>query len=324
MTDDVVTPMRPLHPHVEPHAHGMLDVGDGHRLRYEVSGNPDGQPVLFLHGGPGSGCKPEHRRFFDPRRWRIVLFDQRGAGGSTPSGSLVANTTQHLVGDIETLRRHLGIARWVVFGGSWGSTLGLAYAAAHPGSCAGLILRGIWLARRRDIDWWMRGVRRIFPEYWEAFVGHLDPAERADVVAAYGRRLADPDPAIHMPAAVAWRGFDQKLSSLRPAPGDVAPPGPQTLAVARIEQHYVRNEAFLGDGELLRGVERFRHVPGVILHGRYDMIAPIDGAIALARAWPEADLRIIEDGSHSTSEPGMRNALLDAVDRFAGLGAAQG
>jgi proline iminopeptidase len=324
MTDDVVTPMRPLHPHVEPHAHGMLDVGDGHRLRYEVSGNPDGQPVLFLHGGPGSGCKPEHRRFFDPRRWRIVLFDQRGAGGSTPSGSLVANTTQHLVGDIETLRRHLGIARWVVFGGSWGSTLGLAYAAAHPGSCAGLILRGIWLARRRDIDWWMRGVRRIFPEYWEAFVGHLDPAERADVVAAYGRRLADPDPAIHMPAAVAWRGFDQKLSSLRPAPGDVAPPGPQTLAVARIEQHYVRNEAFLGDGELLRGVERFRHVPGVILHGRYDMIAPVDGAIALARVWPEADLRIIEDGSHSTSEPGMRNALLDAVDRFAGLGAAQG
>jgi proline iminopeptidase len=324
MTDDVVTPMRPLHPHVEPHAHGMLDVGDGHRLRYEVSGNPDGQPVLFLHGGPGSGCKPEHRRFFDPRRWRIVLFDQRGAGGSTPSGSLVANTTQHLVGDIETLRRHLGIARWVVFGGSWGSTLGLAYAAAHPGSCAGLILRGIWLARRRDIDWWMRGVRRIFPEYWEAFVGHLDPAERADVVAAYGRRLADPDPAIHMPAAVAWRGFDQKLSSLRPAPGDVAPPGPQTLAVARIEQHYVRNEAFLGDGELLRGVERFRHVPGVILHGRYDMIAPVDGAIALARAWPEAECRIIEDGSHSTGEPGMRNALLGAVDRFAELGAAQG
>ena len=324
MTDDTVPPMRPLHPHLEPHAQGMLDVGDGHRLRYEVSGDPGGQPVLFLHGGPGSGCKPEHRRFFDPRRWRIVLFDQRGAGGSTPSGSLVANTTQHLVGDIETLRRHLGIARWVVFGGSWGSTLGLAYAAAHPGSCAGLILRGIWLARRRDIDWWMRGVRRIFPEYWEAFVGHLDPAERADVVAAYGRRLADPDPAMHMPAAIAWRGFDQKLSSLRPAAGDVAPPGPQTLAVARIEQHYVRNEAFLGDGELLRGVERFRHVPGVILHGRYDMIAPIDGAIALARAWPEADLRIIEDGSHSTSEPGMRNALLDAVDRFAGLGAAQG
>ncbi len=324
MTDIAATPMRPLHPPVEPHASGMLDVGDGHRLRYEVSGNPAGQPVLFLHGGPGSGCKPEHRRFFDPRRWRIVLFDQRGAGGSTPSGSLVANTTQHLVADIETLRQHLGISRWVVFGGSWGSTLGLAYAAAHPGSCAGLILRGIWLARRRDIDWWMRGVRRIFPEYWEAFVGHLDPAERADVVAAYGRRLADPDPAIHMPAAVAWRGFDQKLSSLRPAADDVAPPGSQTLAVARIEQHYVRNEAFLAEGELLRGVARFRHVPGVILHGRYDMIAPIDGAIALARAWPEADLRIIEDGSHSTGEPGMRNALLDAVDRFAELGAAQG
>ena len=175
MGDAQSTGSRDLHPPIEPYATGMLEVGDGHRLHYELSGNPHGRTVLFLHGGPGSGCKPEHRRFFDPRRWRIVLFDQRGAGLSTPSGSLVANTTQHLVADIERLREHLGIARWVVFGGSWGSTLGLAYAAAHPGACAGLILRGIWLARRRDIDWWMRGVRRIFPEYWEEFVGHLAP-----------------------------------------------------------------------------------------------------------------------------------------------------
>ncbi|MEY4680521.1 MAG: prolyl aminopeptidase [Alphaproteobacteria bacterium] len=308
-----------LHPPIEPHETGRLDVGDGHDLYFEVSGNPRGRPVLFLHGGPGSGCKPEHRRFFDPRRWRIVLFDQRGAGRSTPSGSLVANTTRHLVADIEALRRRLGIARWVVFGGSWGSTLGLAYAAAHPGSCAGLVLRGIWLARRRDIDWWMRGVRRIFPEYWEEFVGHLPPGDRDDPVAGYGRRLADPDPAIHMPAAIAWRGFDQKLSSLRPVEGDVAPPGPQTLAVARIEQHYVRHEAFLEEGELLRGVDRFRHVPGIILHGRYDMIAPIDGAVALARAWPEARFTIVEDGSHSTAEPAMRAALLAAVDGLADL-----
>jgi proline iminopeptidase len=319
MSDAQAIAVRDLHPPIEPHLQGRLAVGDGHELHYEVSGNPQGRPVLFLHGGPGSGCKPEHRRFFDPLAWRIVLLDQRGAGRSTPSGSLVANTTQHLVADIEALRQCLGIARWVVFGGSWGSTLGLAYAAAHPGACAGMILRGIWLARRRDIDWWMRGVRRIFPEYWEEFVGLLDPHERADVVAAYGRRLADPDPAIHMPAAVAWRGFDQKLSSLRPAPGDVAPAGQLTLAVARIEQHYVRHEAFLAEGELLRGVDRFRHVPGVILHGRYDMIAPIDGAIALARAWPEARLQIIEDGSHSTAEPAMRKALLDAVDAFAEL-----
>lgn len=313
-----ISGMRDLFPPVEPFSTGQLQVGDGHVLHYEQAGNPDGRPVLFLHGGPGSGCRPEHRRFFDPDRWRIVLFDQRGAGRSTPSGSLVANTTAHLVADIEALRARLGISRWVLFGGSWGSTLALAYAAAHPAACAGLILRGVWLARPRDIDWWMRGVRRIFPEYWEAFVGHLGPGERDDPVASYGRLLADPDPAIHMPAAIAWRGFDQKLSSLLPATDDPAPPGPQTLAVARIEQHYVANRAFLADGELLRGVARFRGVPGAILHGRYDMIAPVDGAIALSRAWPEARLRIIEDGSHSTAEPAMRTALLDASDAFAG------
>ena len=184
MTTSIKPLMRPLHPPIEPYHTDMLDVGDGHRLRYEVSGNPDGRPVLFLHGGPGSGCKPEQRGFFHPQHWRIVLFDQRGAGGSTPSGSLVANTTQHLVADIETLRCHLGITRWLVFGGSWGSTLALAYAAAHAQACAGLILRGIWLARRQDIAWWMHDVRRVFPEHWEAFVGHLDPAERGDVVAA--------------------------------------------------------------------------------------------------------------------------------------------
>ncbi len=314
--DTAVPPMRPFHPPIEPFQTGMLDVGDGHQLRYEVSGNPDGQPVLFLHGGPGSGCKPEQRRFFDSRRWRIVLFDQRGAGGSTPTGSLVANTTQHLVADIETLRNHLAITRWVVFGGSWGSTLALAYAAAHAQACAGLILRGVWLARRQDIAWWMHDVRRVFPEPWEAFVGHLAPDERADVVAAYGRRLTDPDPAVHMPAAIAWRSYDQKLSTLLPATDDVAPPGLQTLAVARIAQHYVRHEAFLAEGELLRGVARFRHVPGVIVHGRYDMIAPIDGAIALARAWPQARLVIVEDGSHSTAEAGVRNALMEAVEGF--------
>lgn len=310
---------RPLHPPIEPHTQGLLDVGDGHQLRYEVSGQRDGPTMLFLHGGPGSGCKPEQRRFFDPGRWRIVLVDQRGAGGSLPLGALHANTTAHLVADIERLRAHLGVPRWVVFGGSWGSTLGLAYAAAHPDACAGLILRGIWLARPQDIAWWMHDVRRVFPEHWEAFVGHLDPHERDDVVAAYGRRLADPDPAVHMAAAVAWRSYDQKLSTLLPARDDLAPAGAQTLAVARIAQHYVRHQAFLAEGELLRGVDRFRHLPGVIVHGRYDMIAPVDGAIALARAWPQARCVIVEDGSHSTAEPGVRAALMDAVDWMAAL-----
>jgi proline iminopeptidase len=307
-----------LYPAIEPHQQGMLPVGDGHSLYYEVSGNPKGKPVLFLHGGPGSGTKPEQRRFFDPERYRIVLFDQRGAGRSTPSGSLDANTTRHLVADIEMLRRHLGVTRWVVFGGSWGSTLALAYAGAHPEACVALIVRGIWLARRRDIDWWIYGLKRIYPDYWEEFAGHLHPWERDDIVEAYLRRLHDPDPAIHMPAAVAFRSFDQRCSTLLPA-ADPVQPGPKTLAVARIEVHYVRHAAFLEDGELLRGIGRFRHVPGVIIHGRYDMIAPIDGAFALARAWPEAQFTVVEGASHSTADPGVLAALLKATRRFVDL-----
>jgi proline iminopeptidase len=307
-----------LYPAIEPHQQGMLPVGDGHSLYYEVSGNPKGKPVLFLHGGPGSGTKPEQRRFFDPERYRIVLFDQRGAGRSTPSGSLDANTTRHLVADIEMLRRHLGVTRWVVFGGSWGSTLALAYAGAHPEACVALIVRGIWLARRRDIDWWIYGLKRIYPDYWEEFAGHLHPWERDDIVEAYLRRLHDPDPAIHMPAAVAFRSFDQRCSTLLPA-ADPVQPGPKTLAVARIEVHYVRHAAFLEDGELLRGIGRFRHVPGVIIHGRYDMIAPIDGAFALARAWPEAQFTVVEGASHSTADPGVLAALLQATRRFVDL-----
>lgn len=310
---------RELYPHVEPYESGMLEVGDGHSLYYELSGNPEGRPVVFLHGGPGSGTQPAQRRFFDPERYRIVLFDQRGAGRSTPSGSLEANTTAHLVQDIETLRRHLGIARWVVFGGSWGSTLALAYAGSHPEACVALVVRGIWLARRRDIAWWIYGLNRIFPDYWEQFAGHLPAWERDDLVEGYRRRLVDPDPAIHMPAAIAWRGFDQRVSTLLPREDDPAPAGPRTLAVARIEAHYVAHQAFLDDGALLRSIAQFRHVPGVIIHGRYDMIAPVDGAFALARAWPEARFLLVEGESHSTADPGIRTALLEATDRFAAL-----
>jgi proline iminopeptidase len=313
----VTSSPRDLYPAIDPYESGMLEVGDGHALYYELSGNPEGRPVVFLHGGPGSGTQPAQRRFFDPARYRIVLFDQRGAGRSTPSGSLEANTTAHLVQDIETLRRHLGIARWVVFGGSWGSTLALAYAGAHPEPCVALVVRGIWLARKRDIAWWLYGLNRIFPDYWEEFAGHLRPWERDDLVEGYRRRLLDPDPEVHMPAAIAWRAFDQRVSALLPQPHDPAPAGPRTLAVSRIEAHYVAHEAFLGEGELLRGVSRFRHVPGVIIHGRYDMIAPIDGAFALARAWPEAQFVLAEGESHSTADPGIRTALLDATDRFA-------
>lgn len=308
-----------LYPAIEPYETGMLPVGDGHMLYYEISGNPKGKPVVFLHGGPGGGTQPLQRRFFDPARYRIVLFDQRGAGQSTPSGSLVANTTQHLVRDIETLRHHLGIARWVVFGGSWGSTLALAYAGAHPEACVALAVRGIWLARKRDIDWWIYGLSRFFPDYWEAFAGHLPPSERGDLVDGYRRRLLDPDPKIHMPAAIAWRGLDQRVSTLLPRTDDPAPAGPRTLAVARIEAHYVSHLAFLDDGELLRGIGRFRRVPGVIVHGRYDMIAPVDGAFELARAWPEAKFVLVEGESHSAVDPGIRHALLDATDRFASL-----
>lgn len=315
----VTSSPRDLYPEIEPHESGMLAVGDGHALYYEVSGNPTGKPVVFLHGGPGSGTQPSQRRFFDPARYRIVLFDQRGAGRSTPSGALEANTTAHLVQDIETLRRHLGIARWVVFGGSWGSTLALAYAGAHPDACVAVVVRGIWLARKRDIAWWIYGLNRIFPDYWEAFAGHVSPWERDDLVEAYRRRLLDPDPAIHMPAAISWRAFDQRVSTLLPREDDPAPAGPRTLAVARIEAHYVAHLAFLDDGELLRGIGRFRHVPGVIIHGRYDMIAPIDGAFALARAWPEATFVLAEGESHSTADPIIRTALLDATDRFAEL-----
>jgi len=312
-------PSGELYPAIEPYETGMLPVGDGHTLYYEVSGNPQGKPALFLHGGPGSGTQPLQRRFFDPARYRIVLFDQRGAGQSTPSGSLVANTTQHLVQDIETLRRHLGIARWLVLGGSWGSTLALAYAGVHPEACVALVVRGIWLGRKRDIDWWIYGLSRIYPDYWEAFASHLHPWERDDIVEGYGRRLDDPDPQIHMPAAIAWRSFDQRCSALLPKTNDPAPAGPRTLAVARIENHYVRHLAFLEDGELLRGVGRFRKVPGVIIHGRYDMIAPIEGAFALARAWPEAAFTLAEGESHDIGDPGIRRALLEATDRFANL-----
>jgi proline iminopeptidase len=308
-----------LYPEIEPFESGHVDVGDGHSVYYELCGNPKGKPVVFLHGGPGIGLSPEHRRFFDPRRYRIFLFDQRGCGRSTPLASIEANTTQHLIRDIELFRERLGVRKWLVFGGSWGSTLSLAYAAAHPEACAGLIVRGIWLCRKPDLQWWLYGIRLFFPEYWDEFAGFLPEAERGDLLEAYFRRLIDPDPAVHLQAAAAWKTYETRMGTLLPKPGSDRPPTPATLAMSRIEAHYMRNKVFLPENAILESVSRFRHVPGVIVHGRYDVICPAEGAIALSRAWPEAQLTMVPDAGHSALEPGIRKALIAATDRFAAL-----
>jgi len=308
----------PLFPPIEPHAAGMLAVGDGHEIHWEECGNPAGPAILFLHGGPGSGCTPEQRRFFDPAHWRILLFDQRGAGRSRPSGEIAHNSTAHLIADIEALRQARGISRWVVFGGSWGSTLALAYAEAHPARVRGLILRGIWLCRERDLHWWLYGLARFFPEQWRIFAGHIPASERHDLLTAYLARLTDPDPAMHMPAAMVWKTYEQRCSTLLPRPATETDraAGPETLAMARIEAHYMAHRCFLGRDQLIEEIDRLRHIPAVLVHGRYDMICPMDGAEALARAWPEAPLTIVPDAGHSATEPGIGAALMAATEAF--------
>ena len=313
----------PLHPEQEPHASGWLAVGGRHELYWEESGNPDGVPVVFLHGGPGGGCLPFHRRFFDPAFWRIVLFDQRGAGRSLPPAEVADNTTPHLVADIERLRRHLAIERWLVFGGSWGSTLALAYAEAHAERCLGLVLRGIFLARAAEIDWFMHGMGQFFPEAWRAFAGFLPEAERADLLGSYYRRLTDPDPAVHVPAAHAWDAYETACSTLLPP---ASPPqfasAATALALARLEAHYFAHGAFLEDDQLLRDVPAIRHLPCTIVQGRYDVVCPPASAAALAAAWPEAELVIVPDAGHSVREPGIVRELVAAVERMRGRIAA--
>ena len=307
----------PLFPDIEPYANGWLVVDGLHELYWETCGNPRGVPVVFLHGGPGGGCLPHHRRFFDPRFWRIVLFDQRGAGRSTPPAELRDNTTAHLVADLERLRRHLGVERWLIFGGSWGSTLALAYAEAHPDRCLGLVLRGIFLARPAELDWFMHGMRQFFPEAWRDFAGFLPEGERGDLLAGYYRRLTDPDPARHMPAAHAWDRYEGACSTLLPRE---APPQFETdtaaLAIARIEAHYFVHRAFLDDNQLLRDIARIRHLPCTIVQGRYDIVCPPVTADALAQAWPEAELVLVPDAGHSVREPGITRELLAAVERM--------
>ena len=310
-----------LYPPIEPYDSGRLPLDDLHSMAWEQVGKPQGAPVVFLHGGPGSGASPVHRRFFDPDHYRAVLYDQRGAGRSSPLGELTDNTTPHLIADLETLRRHLGIERWMVFGGSWGSTLALAYAQAHPESVTALVLRGIFLCRPSEIDWFLNGMRVIFPEMWERFAGHLPEAERGDLLAGFHRRLVDPDPAVHMPAAKAWSTYEGACSTLRPSAETVAAFGHDTMALglARIEAHYFTNRIFLPDNALLEGIERIRHIPAAIVQGRYDIVCPIVTADELHQAWPEADYQVIPDAGHSAMEPGIRRALIAALEGFKSL-----
>ena len=309
-----------LFPEIDPYATGRLAVDPRHTLFWETCGNSRGVPLVFLHGGPGGGCLPHHRRYFDPAFWRITLFDQRGAGRSTPSAELIDNTTQQLVADLEELRRHLGIGQWLLFGGSWGSTLALAYAEAHPERCLGLVLRGIFLARQTELDWFMHGMGTVFPEAWRAFAEFLPTDEREDLLGSYHRRLTDPDPAVHLPAAKAWDRYEGACSTLLP-PADPLPKfdsDASALAIARIEAHYFVHRAFLGDGELLRNLDRIRHLPCTIVQGRYDIICPPVTADALARAWPEAEYIVVPDAGHSVREPGITRELVAAMKRMQG------
>jgi proline iminopeptidase len=316
---DQSSPVRgELYPEIEPYRSGMLKLDGLHEMYWEECGNPRGAAVVFLHGGPGAGAAPAHRRFFDPAHYRIIVFDQRGAGRSRPLGELRQNTTPLLVEDIERLRLHLRIERWVVFGGSWGSTLALAYGIQHPDRCTGLVLRGIFLCRPSEIDWFLYGVRNLFPEAWAAFSGEIPKAERADLLTAYHRRLVDPDPAVHMPAARAWSVYEGSCSTLLPSPETVAYFASDVVALglARIEAHYFRNGIFMPEDALLAGVEHVRQVPAVIVQGRYDAVCPIVTADDLHRAWPEAQYIVVADAGHSAWEPGICAELVKAMERF--------
>ncbi|QXQ15723.1 prolyl aminopeptidase [Skermania piniformis] len=302
----------------------MLEVGDGQRIYWEECGNPRGKPAVFLHGGPGGGCTPDHRRYFDPAAYRIVLFDQRGCGRSTPhvadGADLATNTTAHLIADIEALRTDRGIERWLVFGGSWGSTLALAYAEQYPQRVTELVLRGIFLLRRSEIDWYYNGpAGTIFPDLWEQYLAPIPESERSgDLVEAYHRLLQHPDPAVSQRAAVAWSTWEGATSSLLPDPNRVAETADPrfALAFARIENHYFRHGGFLTEGQLLRDAAALAQIPGVIVQGRYDIVCPMGSAWALHRAWPAAQLTIVPDAGHSSAEPGIMHHLIAATDRF--------
>ncbi|GAB4374138.1 MAG: prolyl aminopeptidase [Elainellaceae cyanobacterium] len=315
--------MRELYPAIEPYDVGMLPVSDLHTLYFEQVGNPIGKPVVFLHGGPGGGIDPIYRQYFDPQRWRVVLFDQRGCGRSTPHAELRENTTWDLVSDIEKLRSHLGIDAWVVFGGSWGSTLSLAYSQTYPESCKGLILRGIFLLRAKELRWfYQEGASYIFADAWEDYLKPIPLEEREDLIAAYYRRLTSPDPVIRAEAAYAWSVWEASTSKLFLDKNLKQRFGESRFAAAfaRIECHYFVNKGFLTtENQLIEQCDRIRHLPIVIVQGRYDVVCPMVSAWELYQALPEAELILVPDAGHSMTEPGIRHELIEATDRFAAL-----
>jgi len=312
--------LRTLYPAIEPYNSGMLRVSDVHEIYYEECGNPAGKPAVFVHGGPGAGCDSRARRFFDPDAWRIVLFDQRGCGRSRPHASLVDNTTWHLVSDMERLRAHLGISRWLVFGGSWGSTLSLAYAQAHPAQVSELVLRGIFMLSQFELRWfYQQGASALFADRWESYVSAIPPGERGDMIQAFYERLTSDDRATVVAAARAWSSWEAATSYLYVNEDNLLKWNEEdfAIAVARIECHYFVNRGFLEtEDQLLRNVGRIRRIPGVIVQGRYDVVCPMQTAWALHRAWPEADFRLVPDAGHSAFEAGNTHELVSATDRF--------
>lgn len=314
-----LTPTRTdVYPPIEPYRSGSLAVDDLHTLYWEECGNPDGVPVLFLHGGPGAGLSPRHRQFFDPDYFRIVLFDQRGAGQSTPLGEYRQNTTQLLIDDIEHIRQMMGIEKWLVFGGSWGSTLALAYGQTHPERCTGFVLRGIFLCTQAEYEWFLNGIKWFFPQEHARFVADIPLVERGDLLQAYEKRLFSDEPAIFLPAARNWSRYEGSCLHLLPHPEVAEQFGTDAVAlgVGRLEAHYFRNQAFLEDDQLIRNVGRIRHLPAVIVQGRYDVVCPALSAWRLHQAWPEASFQVIEDAGHAAFEPGISRALVAATEKF--------
>ncbi len=315
--------MRTLYPPIEPYATGTLQVSERHRLYFEECGNPSGKPVVLLHGGPGGGCSPKMRRFHDPSRYRIVLFDQRGSGQSTPHADLVDNTTWDLVADMERLREHLGIARWQVFGGSWGSTLALAYAQTHPAAVSELVLRGIFMLRRWELEWfYQEGASRLFPEAWDEYLAAIPAVERGDLISAYHRRLTSDDAALRLAAARAWSVWEASCSFLHQDKEFIDSHRGEdfALAFARIESHYFVNGGFFEvEDQLLRDAHRLHSIPGTIVHGRYDAVCPVQNAWDLAKVWPQAELVICPSSGHSAFEAEITDALLRATDAYAAI-----
>ncbi|MES2149643.1 MAG: prolyl aminopeptidase [Pseudomonadota bacterium] len=306
---------RALFPPIQPTRQGRLQVDALHSLYWEEVGNPNGVPVLFLHGGPGAGLSPQHRRFFDPQHYRVILFDQRGAGKSTPLGEWRNNSTELLVGDIEALRELFGVEQWLVFGGSWGSTLALAYGQAHPQRCLGFILRGIFLCTAPEIEWFLHGVQWFYPELYDEFVAPIPLAERGDLLGAYTRRMLCDDPAVYWPAARAWSRFEGRRVFLLPQEEEAAS-DTLDLGVGRLESHYMANLGFLSDDQLIRNLGRIAHLPAVIVQGRYDVICPPLSAWRLHQGWPGSKLRMIANAGHGALEAGIAQALVAATEQF--------